>query len=221
MKKYVLFSLILTLTSVLYSCSDSEDEPNPLIGTWNYGQPHFEFEYAQDSIVISAGKSKMSIAVEDLKTIFLSMAKEKMGDYFKGITFAADNTLKVNMSLQDGTPATLGATYKLDERYIEVALRSADLGQLTGGTVPDIPKISFIYQLNKNELLMYFDKTYLKNMVAMMQNQLLSLILPNLIDGFDQLPDIVKQSIIDSFKSQITTIFNNTLKLELGFTLSK
>ncbi|CCZ81683.1 hypothetical protein [Odoribacter laneus] len=221
MKKFFLFSLISMLAIALCACSDNEDEPNSLLGTWQYEQPHFEFEYAQDSIVISMGQyRKMSIAVKDLKTMFLSMAKEKMGDYFKGVTFSDDNTLKVNMSLQNGTPATLGATYKVDERYIEVALNSADLAQLTGGIAPDIPKISFIYQQKGDELLMYFDKTYLKNMIAMMQDQLLSILLPSIIEGFDQFPDTMKQIISGSVKEQIATIFDNTLKLELGFTLS-
>lgn len=222
MKKQFFFFLITMLAVTLCACNDNEDEPHSLTGTWQYEQPHFEFEYAQDSIVISMGQySKMSIAVKDFKIMFLSMAQEKMGDYFKGITFSDDNTLQVNMSLQDGSSATLGATYKVDERYIEVALNSADLGQLTGGTAPNIPRISFIYEQKGNELLMYFDKTYLKNMVAMMQDQLLAILLPRVIEGFDNLTDPVKQMIIEGFKKQIKMIFDNTLKLELGFILSK
>ena len=60
------------LAIALCACSDNEDEPNSLLGTWQYEQPHFEFEYAQDSIVISMGQyRKMSIAAKDLKTMFL------------------------------------------------------------------------------------------------------------------------------------------------------
>lgn len=57
-------------------------------------------------------------------------------------------------------------------------------------------------------------------MIAMMQDQLLSILLPSIIEGFDQFPDTMKQIISGSVKEQIATIFDNTLKLELGFTLS-
>ena len=66
MKKIFLFSLLSMLAVALCACSDNEDEPNSLLGTWQYEQPHFEFEYAQDSIVISMGQyRKISIAAKD------------------------------------------------------------------------------------------------------------------------------------------------------------
>lgn len=146
MKKFFYFMMIAWIGFSFASCDDKEDSNSNIAGSWNYEKPHFEFEYASDSVSITMMKGqKKSWAVKDLKAAFLGMANEKMGDYFKGLTIQPDNQLLIRMAYQNGQEGSLRAEYKQSENILQITLNKDDLAELAGSAAAMIPPISFNY----------------------------------------------------------------------------
>ena len=222
MKKHIIYIIIALFSTVFIACDDKKNDDSPLTGSWTYEEPHFQFEYAEDSIVFQIMQEPYKKKVEDLKTEFLAMATEKMGAYFKGVDFKNDGTLKINMSLQGGTTMAMGGTYKTDGKYVQINLDTEILQQIMCGNIPQIPAISFTYTLQNNKLLLYFDKVYVNSLVrTIMGNEELRSKILSLIPGFDRIPEQALPAVIQSLNGQITGILNKTETLELGFILQR
>lgn len=222
MKTKLIYSLaILFIAFMGFSCDDKDDKTPDIAGAWNYENPHFVFEYAQDSISVTMAQGKKkSIAVEDLKAIFLNMATEKMKDYFTGVEFNAGNQMKIKMQLKDGAESSLKATYIQSDDVIGVTLDADDLQALTG-TSMQIPSISFKYTVSQDHLLMYFDQVYVQTVVSMMQNKIVDMLLPIMGVDVSQLPESVVNQIKEGIKAQIPVILDNIIRLEIGFNLTR
>lgn len=217
-----LIYLVLTAIAVLNltSCEDENKDGEKLLGSWKYEKPYFEFEYAQDSIVIEMYQGKkMALAVEDVKGMFLGMASEKMGDYFKGIDFISEDQLVVNMAMASGGSGTLRAAYKLSGELIEVKLNAEDMKELMGDKGAMIPTISFKYLQTGNQLTVYFDEVYIQTMYATMQKQIVPMIIKAMGVDFSNLPEQAQAAMIQGIKMQITGILDNIDKLRVGFVL--
>lgn len=214
--------LVLTAIAVLNltSCEDENKDGEKLLGSWKYEKPYFEFEYAQDSIVIEMYQGKkMAMAVEDVKGMFLGMASEKMGDYFKGIDFISEDQLVVNMAMASGDSSSLHATYKLSGELIEVKLNAEDMKELMGDKGAMIPTISFKYLQTGNQLTVYFDEVYIQTMYATMQDQIVPMIIKAMGVDINRLPEQAQTAMIQGIKVQITGILDNIDKLRVGFVL--
>lgn len=214
--------LVLTAIAVLNltSCEDENKDGEKLLGSWKYEKPYFEFEYAQDSIVIEMYQGKkMALAVEDVKGMFLGMASEKMGDYFKGIDFISEGQLVVNMAMASGDSSSLHATYKLSGELIEVKLNAEDMKELMGDKGAMIPTISFKYLLTGNQLTVYFDEVYIQTMYATMQDMIVPMIIKAMGVDFSKLPEQAQAAMIQGIKTQIAGILDNIDKLRVGFVL--
>lgn len=214
--------LVLTAIAVLNltSCDDKNKDGEKLLGSWKYEKPYFEFEYAQDSIVIEMYQGKkMAMAVEDVKGMFLGMASEKMGDYFKGIDFISEDQLVVNMAMASGDSNSLHATYKLSGELIEVKLNAEDMKELMGDKGAMIPTISFKYLQTGNQLTVYFDEVYIQTMYATMQDQIVPMIIKAMGVDINRLPEQAQTAMIQGIKVQITGILDNIDKLRVGFVL--
>ncbi len=202
------------------SCDD-KDDTSSIAGAWNYSTPHFIFEYAQDSVSITMAQGKKkSIAVDDLKATFLQMATEKMKDYFTGVEFNSGNQMKIKMQLKDGAQSSLKASYIQAESIIGVELDADDMKELIG-TSMQIPPLSFKYKVNNDQLLMYFEQVYLHSLVSMMQDKIVDMIIPMMGVDVSQLPESAVNQMKESIKSQISVIFNNIIRLEIGFNLTR
>lgn len=213
--------LVLTTIAVLNltSCDDENKDSQKLLGSWKYEKPYFEFEYAQDSIVIDMQGKKIPMAVEDVKGMFLGMAGEKMGDYFKGIDFISEDQLVINMAMASGDAGSLHAAYKLSGELIEVKLNAEDMKELIGDKGAMIPTISFKYMQTGNQLTVYFDEVYIQTMYATMQDMIVPMIIQAVVKDFSKLPEPAQTAMIQSFKTQITGILDNIIKLRVGFVL--
>lgn len=214
--------LVLTAIAVLNltSCDDKNKDGEKLLGSWKYEKPYFEFEYAQDSIVIEMYQGKkMAMAVEDVKGMFLGMASEKMGDYFKGIDFISEDQLVVNMTMASGDSSSLHATYKLSGELIQVKLSAEDMKELMGEKADMIPPFSFKYLQTGNQLTVYFDEVYIQTMYATMQEQIVPMIIKAMGVDINRLPEQAQAAMIQGIKMQITGILDNIDKLKVGFVL--
>lgn len=214
--------LVLTAIAVLNltSCEDENKDGEKLLGSWKYEKPYFEFEYAQDSIVIEMYQGKkMAMAVEDVKGMFLGMASEKMGDYFKGIDFISEDQLVVNMAMASGDSSSLHATYKLSGELIQVKLNTEDMKELMGEKADMIPPFSFKYLQTGNQLTVYFDEVYIQTMYATMQKQIVPMIIKAMGVDINRLPEQAQTAMIQGIKMQITGILDNIDKLRVGFVL--
>lgn len=221
MKNKLIYSLAILLMAFLGVSCDDKDDASSIAGAWNYSTPHFIFEYAQDSVSITMAQGKKkSIAVDDLKATFLQMATEKMKDYFTGVEFNSGNQMKIKMQLKDGAQSSLKASYIQAESVIGVELDADDMKELTG-TSMQIPPLSFKYKVNNDQLLMYFDQVYLHSLVSMMQDKIVDMIIPIMGVDVSQLPESAVNQMKESIKSQISVIFNNIIRLEIGFNLTR
>lgn len=221
MKNKLIYSLAILLMAFLGVSCDDKDDTSSIAGAWNYSTPHFIFEYAQDSVSITMAQGKKkSIAVDDLKATFLQMATEKMKDYFTGVEFNSGNQMKIKMQLKDGAQSSLKASYIQAESVIGVELDADDMKELTG-TSMQIPPLSFKYKVNNDQLLMYFDQVYLHSLVSMMQDKIVDMIIPIMGVDVSQLPESAVNQMKESIKSQISVIFNNIIRLEIGFNLTR
>ncbi len=221
MKNKLIYSLAILLMAFLGISCDDKDDASSIAGAWNYSTPHFIFEYAQDSVSITMAQGKKkSIAVDDLKATFLQMATEKMKDYFTGVEFNSGNQMKIKMQLKDGAQSSLKASYIQAESVIGVELDADDMKELTG-TSMQIPPLSFKYKVNNDQLLMYFEQVYLHSLVSMMQDKIVDMIIPMMGVDVSQLPESAVNQMKESIKSQISVIFNNIIRLEIGFNLTR
>lgn len=214
--------LVLTAIAVLNltSCEDENKDGEKLLGSWKYEKPYFEFEYAQDSIVIEMYQGKkMALAVEDVKGMFLGMASEKMGDYFKGIDFRSEDELVINMAMASGDSGTLRAAYKLSGELIQVKLNAEDMKELMGDKGAMIPTISFKYLQAGNQLTVYFDEVYIQTMYATMQDMIIPMIIKAMGVDINRLPEPAQTAMIQGIKTQIAGILDNIDKLKVGFVL--
>ena len=221
MKNKLIYSLAILLMAFLSVSCDDKDDTSSIAGAWNYSTPHFIFEYAQDSVSITMAQGKKkSFAVDDLKATFLQMATEKMKDYFTGVEFNSGNQMKIKMQLKDGAQSSLKASYIQAESVIGVELDADDMKELTG-TSMQIPPLSFKYKVNNDQLLMYFEQVYLHSLVSMMQDKIVDMIIPIMGVDVSQLPESAVNQMKESIKSQISVIFNNIIRLEIGFNLTR
>lgn len=221
MKNKLIYSLAILLMAFLGVSCDDKDDTSSIAGAWNYSTPHFIFEYAQDSVSITMAQGKKkSIAVDDLKATFLQMATEKMKDYFTGVEFNSGNQMKIKMQLKDGAQSSLKASYIQAESIIGVELDADDMKELIG-TSMQIPPLSFKYKVNNDQLLMYFEQVYLHSLVSMMQDKIVDMIIPMMGVDVSQLPESAVNQMKESIKSQISVIFNNIIRLEIGFNLTR
>lgn len=222
MKTNIIYSITILFMALMgISCGDKEDTQPDIAGVWNYEKPHFVFDYAQDSISIVMDKGKKtSIAVTDLKNMFLEMATEKMKDYFTGLEFNPGNKLKVKMQMQNGAQGAIGADYIQRNDIIQVTLDTNDLKQMMPqGVAPKIPAISFKYAATPDRMQMYFDKVYVQTLVLTMMDQIVDMLIP--IMGMDQMPPTMLEQAKKGIKAQIPPILDNIVRLEIGFFLTR
>lgn len=226
MKNTFIFFLFLFVGVIFYSsCSDDNSSNDKLpidSGTWYYQSPHFAFDYAEDSVRIEMGSpnNTKAWAVKDIQQDFPTIAHEKMGAYFKGIKFLPDNKLSIRMQFADGKQDSLKASYSLSSDLLEVSLDAEDLERISGKKL-DIPRISFNYSEEEEQLKLFFGKTYIQAIASMMMDTLLDMLLPSLIPAYPSMPDAVKTMIASAFKSQVNQILQNTRTLEIGLNLSR
>lgn len=215
-KLFYLVIIVFTVFSIV-SCDDKEENTPAFVGMeGNYVKPHFEFEYPTDSITITMTQGKQtSFAVKDIKAMFMGMASEKMGAYFRGITFENDRNLTINMSMKDGGLDDLHARYIVTGEFIGVTLDSNEMKQLIGDKASMIPSISFQYILNGNQMTLFFDKVYIKTVYASMSDKIAAMI----VSMMGNVPESIKPMAIEGVKKQISGILNNIIKLEIGFVL--
>ncbi|MEG2276607.1 MAG: hypothetical protein RSA53_03225 [Odoribacter sp.] len=219
--KKMIYSMVILLTAIwCVSCEDENDEA-VITGNWNYEKPYFEFDYAKDSITLNFEREPQSIAVKDLKQMFIRMASEKMGTYFTGIEFGDKNRMKINIKMQGGIPYTLNADYKQLGNIVQVTLDSNDLKQLTHGVAPKIPAISFKCNTNGNQMLLYFDLSYIKTVYSMMSDQIINMVIGIIGIDLNGLNEGQTIAIKKRVEEQIIEIMKNTQKLEIGFTLNQ
>ncbi len=220
--KTILYYLSVIFTAVcVISCEDDKKELPSLTGNWDYTQPYFEFEYASDSIVIEMYQGRsMSVSAEDLKTLFLRMATEKMQDYFQGIEVLSANDLHILARMQTAESFRIRAEYAQTEEFIEVALNRDDMQQLLGEKAEMIPTISFRYSLQNETLTMYFDESYVRTIYAMMENRVVAMIVDRMGD-VSRLPEEVRQMMTEGVKKQIPLILEKIIRLRVGFVLTK
>ncbi|MDE5638680.1 MAG: hypothetical protein K2I47_02630, partial [Odoribacter sp.] len=165
---YYLLSIFTVLCAV--SCNDNEKELSSLAGVWNYTRPHFEFEYATDSIIIEMYQGReMAVATKEIKETFLRMATVKMQDYFQGIKVISANRMNITARMQTGESFKIGADYNQTTEFIEISLDRDDMQQLLGEKADMIPAVSFRYTLQNETLTMYFDEAYVRTIYAMME----------------------------------------------------
>ena len=217
---YYLLAVFTVLCAV--SCNDDEKELPSLTGIWNYTRPHFEFEYAADSIVIEMYQGrKMAVATEEVKEIFLRMATVKMQDYFQGIEVISANRMNITAKMQTAQPFKIGADYDQTTEFIEVSLDKKDMQQLVGEKADMIPAVSFRYTLQNETLTMYFDEAYVRTIYAMMENRIVPMIVDNMGIDFEHMPEGVRQQVIEGVKKQIPLILEKIISLKIGFVLTK
>lgn len=217
MKKILYLMISVCITGCLCSCNDDNDnKPEALSGTWEYEKPHFEFEYAADTISIEMYQNrKLSIAVSDFKNLFLQMAGEKMAAYFEGISFSSDQQLTINARLQSGSPLQLHAAYEQKDDILQVTLDREEMEQLVGEKAAMIPAISFKYIQKKNKLILYFDQAYIRTVYSMMQPQIVVMVIQMM--GID--PSRMPEGMENLVKDQINGILDRIILLEVGFQL--
>lgn len=216
---------VLCMALIGFSCSDDDTKnTKDLLGAWGYVSPHFVFEYAQDSVVVTMDKGKPKAwAVKDIRTNFLDMAQEKMGDYFRGMEFVNEKELNIRMLFADGAEDQLKASYLCKNDIVQVSLDTADIKRLTGKTL-NIPKISFKYSIEGGQMQMYLDKSYIQSIVSMMTDQLVKMLVPMMID-LDKIPELVRPAVTkameEELKNQIPGILEQVKQLEIGINLGR
>lgn len=221
MRNFIYFIMIAWISCSFISCND-KDNSSDITGNWNYEKPHFEFEYASDSVSIVMMKGqKKNWAVKDLKAAFLRMANEKMGDYFKGLTILPDNQLSIRMVYQSGQEDSLRAEYKQSADILQITLNKDDLAELAGAAAAMIPPVSFNYSLHGNKMTVYFDKAYVSVLYSMMGDKIIPIIVSMMGIDISQLPEAAQKAIINDIKKQISGILENTRKLEIGFVVGR
>lgn len=222
MKTIIYFFLIVFSALSMTSCDDNDENLPSLTGNWNYSRPYFEFDYAADSIVIEMYKGqKKAIAVDQFKESFNAQATEKMKDYFKGIEVLPENRLRIQAQLQTSAPLTIGAGYHQTKDFIQVTLDQEDMKKLLGEKAGMIPAISFRYSLRETTLTMYFDEAYVRTIYAMMESQLVPMIVDMMDIDFTHMPEGTEQLVIDGIKKQIPLILDKIIRLQIGFVLTK
>lgn len=222
MKKTLYYLLAIFSVWSAVSCNDDEKEVASLTGKWDYARPHFEFEYASDSIVIEMYQGrKLAVSTEEFKKMFLRLATDKMQDYFQGIDVVSANDMEIIARMQTAETFRIGAEYEQTAEFIEVSLDRDDMQQLLGEKADMIPAVSFRYTLQSANLTMYFDKAYVRTIYAMMENRIVPMIVDGMGIDFDRLPESVRQKVIDGVKQQIALVLDRIERLEIGFVLTK
>ena len=220
--KTIIYSVIVILSVFIFiSCDDKDDSIQELTNmAGDFEKAYFQFEYPSDSIQIKMSQGQqMSFAVKDIKTMFLGMANQKMGSYFKGVAFMPGNKLSIAMSMADGSRQFLHADYIQKNDYIGVTLDADDMKVLMGDKAVNIPSISFQYEQHGNELTMYFNKVYIGMLYAQMEDMLIPMVVKMMGVDTDHMPENIVNMIIASVKEQISGILNKTTRLDIGFVL--
>lgn len=216
--KIYIFTIVLFAA---FSCSDN-DSYGDLSGKWTYLDPHFNFDYAQEKIEINMGTgAPMSVTPDDVTALFRTYAASKMGDYFEGIEFTSSRDLHVYMQFEDGKKATLKATYTIQGNKLGITLNKESLYSIAGKEL-NIPELSFEYVVQDHQLTLYLNWKYLKVILNMfLQNPAFDQILSSLVKTMlPQVPEVAVLAIVNSLKSQITTIVPQVRDLEIGVVLT-
>lgn len=222
MKRTLYYLLAIFTVLCATSCNDDEKELSSLTGDWEYTRPHFEFEYASDSIVFEMYQGrKLAVATEEIKETYLRMATVKMQDYFQGIEVISASEIHIIARMQTGESFKIGAGYNQTAEFIEVSLNRNDMQQLLGENAGMIPAVSFRYTLQNGTLTMYFDEAYVRTIYAMMEPRIVPMIVDNMGIDFSHMPEGVRQQVIDGVKKQIPLILEQIERLEIGFVLTK
>lgn len=222
MKKILYLLIRMCIVLLPFSCNDdNEGNPETLTGAWDYEKPYFEFEYAADSISLEMYQNKkMSVAVSDLKSLFLQMAQEKMGSYFRGIRFLPGEQLSIYAQMQSGTQLNFHAAYRQSEDIMEVNPDKEEMKQLIGEKAEMIPAVSFKYALRKDRLILYFDQAYIRTVYSMMQTQIISMVVQMMGIDFSKMPEGMESQVREGVKQQINRILDQIIRLEIGFELT-
>lgn len=216
---YVIFLAFAAFNFV--ACDD--DNTNDSENVWAYARPYFEFEYATDSVTFGMAGHQTSLAVNDLKRVFLEMASTKMQDYFQGIDFYSADTLLIQARKATGESMEIRANYLKNDQYLEVKLNAEDMAALMGDKAVMIPAISFKYIEKNHQMTIYFDEVYVQSIFenVQIQNMLLPMIARAFNPQFDQMPPQAQQGMLTGLKQQISGILDNIQTLKIGFVLDK
>ena len=161
----------------------------------------------------------LTMAPQEISNLFIYFAGEKMGDYFKGISFRTHESMFIHMELGNGTQDSLKASYRQHNGLVGITLDANDLKRLTGMYIP-IPEISFHYLIDNGKMTLYLDKSYIQFLTATMIDQVLDMMLPSIIPNFDRIPEMAQKAMKASFKKQINEILEKTQELEIGINLT-
>lgn len=214
----ILFIAILGLLNL--SCSDQDESADKLAGTyWSYQKPHFEFEYATDTIVFQMMQKQIKISVRQLKGMFTAMAQEKMSAYFKGIYFQDHLTLLLNIQNKQQIPFKIPAQYMCDENYLQLTVNIGGMQSGMNSPMNGIPPISFKYYIENNQLTMYFEKVYIQVIYSIMGDSIASMVIKAMGVDFSHAPEGMEEMAKKAIQEQINEILQQTKRLELGFVL--
>ncbi len=220
MKQIISIIFIAIVTLLNLSCSNQDEPTDKLAGTyWSYQKPHFEFEYATDTIVFQMMQKQIKIGVKQLKGMFTAIAQEKMGAYFKGINFQDHQNLVLDIQNKQQIPFKIPAQYMCDENYLQLTVNLGNM--LSGMNFPmnGIPPISFKYHIESNQLTMYFEKVYIQVIYSIMSDSIVSMIIKAMGVDFSHAPEGMEEKAKQAIQKQINDIFQQTQRLEFGFVL--
>ena len=80
----ILFIIALGISNI--SCSEENEPAENFAGThWSYQKPHFEFEYASDTIAFQITQKPIKMGVNQLKGMFMAIAQEKWEHTLKAL----------------------------------------------------------------------------------------------------------------------------------------
>lgn len=214
----ILFIIALGISNI--SCSEENEPAENFAGThWSYQKPHFEFEYASDTIAFQMMQKPIKMGVNQLKGMFMAIAQEKMGTYFKGINFKDCHTLSVDIQNRQQEMLQLQAQYMCDENYLQLTM---DMGSMMFDTkfpVNEIPPISFKYQIQDNQLTMYFEKVYIQVIYSIMGDSIASMIIKAMGIDFSHAPEGMEAMAKQAIQKQLDEILQKTQRLEIGFVM--
>ena len=221
MRRIVYFIYILGTIWSTISCSD-DLELSVVNGNWNYLKPYFEIEYATDSIVLEMNQGqKMSIAVSDLREMFMGMAGQKMQAYFKGIEFISGEQLMLKARTAKGIPVNFPVSYRRTRELLQLTLDQKQMQGFLGETAANIPPVSLKYFTGNDQMTIYLDEVYLQVIYSMMEENIITMMVEEIVPAFDRMPLNIQTKIKEGFTTQIRGIFDNMIRLQAGFVLTR
>lgn len=221
MKRIFYIIFVLCTIEGLISCADDPQLPT-INGNWDYLEPYFKFEYATDSIVLEMNQGqKMAFAVTDLQGMYRGIAGQKMKAYFKGMEFISGEQLLVKARTAKGIPINLPVSYLRTSELLQLSLQQEQMQGLMGKSAVNIPPISLKYEVTEDHrMTIYLDEVYLQVIYSMMEDDILPLIIRKVMPTYDRIPSNVQEKIKTEFKTRIRSIFDQIIRLQIGFVLT-